>query len=121
MAKRAKVRRGGVHQKVAKHIDEMFNAGTYDLPAWIEFSKSQTYETPPNTERNAFANAFALEMASGADTHDVAETSLYGEGAFQYMVWNRKIHAVQEVRIVHFKRLRAASGVDAVDSDSTLE
>jgi len=110
MAKKPKTtRRGGTHQKLAYHIMDGFAAGRFDVVAWAEYGRAQVYATPQNHTRNGYATAFMQMASSPDDTWDMQETLLYGEDAYNYIIWNRKIAnpEVYELRQLEFARIAA--------------
>ena len=95
--------RGGVHLRAAGKIDAMFESGAFDLPAFLDWAAEQSYCTPVNEVRNAFAKS----VVEGSD--DAVEASLYSDEGFCYLIWNRKIGVVSEMRASIFASFAAAN------------
>ena len=115
------VRRGGLHKKVASDIDSKLWNGVFDFEAltmWVDAKKFE-YETPVNFARNAF-----VKLYDGLKTDDEKEASLYSYRAFQYVVWNRKIRALYDMRAKVYAEVRARTenaDEDAAEDESPLE
>ena len=120
MAKKPKTtRRGGTHQKLAYHIMDGFAAGRFDVVAWAEYGRAQVYATPQNHTRNGYATAFMQMASSPDDTWDMQETLLYGEDAYNYIIWNRKIAnpEVYELRQLAFASIAASYQEEQAESE----
>lgn len=111
-----KKRRGGMHQWVARTIDRCFGDGTFDVQAWLDHWGGTPYSTPSADERNAFAADFqALTEA------DKQEAKIYEHVAFLYILWNRKVSLVSDLRMKAFADFKAsAAEADTAASDAVL-
>jgi hypothetical protein len=109
-------KRGGLHKIVAADIDNKLWSGEFDKDAFLQHAEQLEYESPVNFARNEFAKSY-----NELKTDDEKEASLYTYRAFQYVVWNRKITTLYELRQKCFEQLHAreyavaASGSDADD------
>jgi hypothetical protein len=111
------VRRGGLHKKVAIDIDNKLWNGVFDFEAftmWVTAKKFE-YESPVNFARNEYAKLY-----HELETDDEKEASLYSYRAFQYVIWNRKIRSLCDLRSTCFAEARARDG-DATAEESCLE
>ena len=84
---------------------------------WVDAKKFE-YETPVNFARNAF-----VKLYDGLETDDEKEASLYSYRAFQYVVWNRKIRALYDMRAQVYAeaRSRTENAEEDAAEESPLE
>ena len=109
-----KVKRGGIHLRVAETIEKHFSEGTFDPEPYLGWLQSQTYEPPSNTDRNATAS----EFKDAFDDTDVLESLLYTERGYKYVLWNRNVRVcgIGEHRCAifaeHAMQMQAGEGDD---------
>ena len=89
--------RGGIHKRVAMVLDSVL---TGVLEEWQDWAAGQVYAMPSNEDRNAWA----AEFDTSADHGTMIWTTL----AFQYILWNRKVTVIAELRRAHFDIYKAA-------------
>ena len=82
-----KVKRGGVHLRVAETLEKHFSEGTFDPEPYLGWLQGQVYEPPSNVDRNEIAK----EFKDAFDDTDVLESLLYTERGYKYVMWNRNV------------------------------
>ena len=108
----------GATKQAAFDIDSKLWNGVFDYEAftmWVDAKKFE-YESPVNFARNEYAALY-----DGLETDDEKEASLYSYRAFQYVIWNRKIRSLYDMRTKFFAEARARDEAAAADANAADE
>jgi hypothetical protein len=75
----------------------------------MEAAADIEYVTPPPKERNTQMDRY-LHLRDDREK----QALLYEESFMQYMIWNKKIYCIKDIRDTAFAKLRAAAGFEDV-------
>ena len=108
--------RGGVHLRVAMMVDKMFRSDgddAWDFQAFVDYWKDHVYFTP-TAEDKWWGHAFDKLV----DT-DEMESKLYEREAFNYLLWNRSVSCLRDIRAIKYDTFKSGLQDESLAADDS--
>lgn len=108
--------RSGVHLRVAMMVDKMFRSDgddAWDFQAFVDYWKGHSYFTP-TTEDKWWGHAFDKLV----DT-DEMESKLYEREAFNYLLWNRSVSCLRDIRAIKYDTFKSGLQDESLAADDS--